>query len=64
MSRGAGDWVIPTGMILLGLLGFIGWVMNIVAIAHQCCTPLTGVMVLRIVGIFIAPLGSVMGWFV
>jgi hypothetical protein len=41
--------------------GFIGWVMNIVTIATTF-TELTGLMIIRIVGIFIAPLGAVLGY--
>lgn len=39
-----------------------GWVMNIVTIAHSSFDVLTGMLVLRIVGIFVAPLGAVLGW--
>lgn len=57
----------PELMILVWIVivgaGVIGWVMNIVAIVHTCCTPLTGMLVVRIVGIFVAPLGAVLGYF-
>lgn len=39
-----------------------GWVMNIVAIAGSNFSDLTGILILRIVGIFVAPLGTVMGY--
>lgn len=45
------------------LAGMIGWVLNLVAIAQTCCTPFDGMMVLRIVGIFLAPIGAVVGYF-
>jgi hypothetical protein len=47
-------------LALLGV-GVFGWVFNIVAIARA--ETITGLVVLRIVGIFIAPLGAVLGWF-
>lgn len=48
-------------IIVIG--GLIGWVLNIVTIAGSSFTPLTGLLVLRIVGIFVAPLGAVLGYF-
>lgn len=39
----------------------IGWIMNIVAIAHL--TAFSGMAVLRVIGVFLAPLGGVLGWF-
>lgn len=41
----------------------VGWVMNIVDLFYQSFEPLTAVAVLRVVGIFILPLGAVMGFF-
>jgi hypothetical protein len=39
-----------------------GWIANIVAIAYSNFSEITGVLVLRIAGIFIAPLGAVLGY--
>ena len=39
-----------------------GWAANIFMLADGSFDPLTGVMVLRCVGIFVAPLGAVMGY--
>lgn len=52
---------------ILGVIAFMfamgaGWVMNILEIVNQCCEPLTGLMVIRIIGIFVAPLGAVLGY--
>lgn len=41
----------------------IGWIINIVELFHLEAI-LSGEGALRIVGIFIVPLGSIMGWFV
>ena len=46
-------------LALLGV-GVFGWVNNIIALASA--ETITGLIVLRIVGIFIAPLGAVLGW--
>ena len=53
------DW---GAFIWLGLviLGGIGWVLNIVEIAHA--EIVNGFVMLRVVGIFMFPLGAVLGW--
>lgn len=59
----------PTGgivalLIYLALVvtSISGWVMNIITIAGSSFDSITGILVLRVVGIFIAPLGAVLGW--
>lgn len=49
------------GLILL-LAGCIGWIRNLIQLFSASFDPLTGEVVLKIIGIFIAPLGAVMGW--
>lgn len=39
-----------------------GWIANIVTIAHSNFSEITGMLVLRVVGIFVAPLGVVLGY--
>lgn len=39
-----------------------GWVMNIVILAGSTFDPITGLLVLRAIGIFVAPLGVVLGY--
>lgn len=42
----------------------IGWVMNIIALIHAgSLSTLTVLLVLRIIGIFIPPLGAILGYF-
>jgi hypothetical protein len=55
---------IVAALVYLGLAAalFYGWVANIVAIAHGNFSELTGLLVLRVVGIFVAPLGAIMGF--
>lgn len=52
-------------MILLAIAALLGgWCMNIYTIATTPeISPLTGMMVARIIGIFVAPLGGVLGFF-
>lgn len=46
--------------LILALFG--GWIANIVKIFGMSFDPLTAEAVLRVVGIFLAPLGAVMGY--
>lgn len=39
-----------------------GWVMNIIQLYHSSFNDITGQLILRVVGIFVAPLGAVMGY--
>lgn len=50
--------------IILGIwaVGIIGWVMNIVKLFGMINDPITGMAILRGVGIFLAPLGAVLGF--
>jgi len=43
--------------------GTIGWIINIVKIVHHLSEPLTAMMVFRMVGIIVAPLGAILGFF-
>lgn len=48
-----------TGICLI-VAGAVGWVLNIVAIANV--SEFSGMVVLRAVGVFFAPLGAVLGY--
>jgi len=45
-------------LILFG--GIVGWIANIVAIAQA--DYINGMVLVRIAGVFIAPLGAILGW--
>lgn len=45
-------------LIIFG--GIVGWIANIVAIAES--KYISGMVMVRIAGIFIAPLGAILGW--
>ena len=49
-------------IISIWLVGVIGWVLNGVQIVHTLDMPITGLFILKCIGIFVAPLGSVLGW--
>lgn len=48
--------------IVLFFAAIAGWVMNIVTIAHNDFTSITGMLIMRIVGVFIPIIGAVLGW--
>ena len=55
------------GLILayltLLVLGVYGWVNNIITLVQMDTLTLTGMTIARIIGISIAPLGAVLGYF-
>ena len=58
-----GTWLVIAIFLvfLLVLLAIVGWVLNVVALIVVWGDPLTALAVLRIVGIFVVPLGCVLG---
>jgi len=49
--------------ILAAIAPVIGWILNIVKLAGMNFDHINGMMVLRVIGIFMAPLGAVLGLF-
>ena len=47
--------------ILAAIAPVIGWILNIVKLAGMNFDHINGMMVLRVIGIFMAPLGAVLG---
>ena len=50
-------------IVLVWVAAVIGWIMNIVTVAGSSFDVITGILVLRVIGIFVAPLGAVLGYF-
>ncbi len=48
-------------LVLLGITGIAGWVSNIVQIAMTTPFDLSFLTVIKLIGIFIPPLGAVIG---
>ncbi len=44
------------------VMGTIGWVLNIIEIA-KAESIFSGFILVRCIGVFIAPLGGILGWF-
>ena len=47
---------------ILYLLGIIGWVANIVQIVNSISNEITLLLILKCIGIVVAPLGVILGW--
>jgi len=53
------------GLVSIVVMGLMvaGWVKNLFALIGSNFDPITGEVMLRVIGVFIAPIGAVMGWF-
>ena len=47
--------------VVMGLC--VGWFINVAKLLSMEALPLTGLFIVRIIGIFVAPLGGVIGYF-
>lgn len=54
-------WAIYGVIVVLSILGVIGWFINIAKLLSGGWI-ITGEFILRIIGIFAAPLGAIMGY--
>lgn len=61
MGVKAAGWLIAIYLVLI-VSGFVGWVLNVITIA-QSDFVLSGMLVLRCIGVVLAPLGAVLGYF-
>ena len=53
------DALVYTALVIATLYG---WINNIVILAGSTFDPITGLLVLRAIGVFVAPLGVVLGY--
>lgn len=49
-------------LVVFALTAAVGWVLNIVTIAHANFSNIDGMLVIRIIGVFAAPLGAILGY--
>jgi hypothetical protein len=56
-------WPVFLGMLSLIIAIGAGWVMNIVDLLTKDYAAITVEVVVRVVGIFLVPLGAILGWF-
>lgn len=50
-------------LLIVALVGAWGWISNIIKLASMDFGGVTGMLVLRAIGVFVAPLGAVLGFF-
>lgn len=62
MNKQRGYLAIHMTVAVVFLLGLGGWIANIVKLIGSGFDPLTGMVVARAIGIFVAPLGAVLGF--
>ena len=49
--------------VLLLIAGAYGWVCNLLLVFHTLDLPMTGMFIARVVGIFVFPVGAILGYF-
>lgn len=57
------DIIATLTVIAIWILACIGWAMNLVKAVGALGDPITGLFVFRWVGIIVAPLGAILGYF-
>ena len=57
-----GSTTVDFAVVIIVLLGVVGWVLNIVKLVELAGGDVTAMFVLRIVGIFVGPLGCILGY--
>ena len=62
MKKQFGYTIIEISVVLFLLVGGFGWVWDIVKLVGMDFDHITGMLVVRAIGIFIPPLGAVMGY--
>ena len=62
MKKQFGFTVVEMLVVVLILVGGTGWIWNIVKIVGSDFGAITGMLVMRVIGVFVAPLGCVLGF--
>ena len=55
---------LSAGILMVTVLGasFYGWLMNIIKVVELADQVITGMFILRLIGILLAPLGAILGY--
>lgn len=64
MKQGNTELYAMLAIILLWVVAVVGWGLNIIKLIGIASDPITGMFIIRSIGIFVAPLGSILGLFV
>jgi prepilin-type N-terminal cleavage/methylation domain-containing protein len=62
MEKQRGFTAVELLVVVLFVAGAGGWIANIVKLVGMSFDQITGMLVVRAIGIFVAPLGAVMGF--
>lgn len=62
MKTQKGFTIVELITVIVAFVGFGGWIANIVKLVEIVSDPITGMFILRCVGIFVPPLGAIMGF--
>ena len=62
MKKQSGFTALELMAVIVVVLGVGGWIANIVKLVGMNFDHITGLLVVRAIGIFLAPLGAVMGF--
>lgn len=62
-SSALGDFIYSLAVLSIIVFLVGGWILNIIALIAMIDGGVTAAFVLRVVGVFIAPLGAILGWF-
>ena len=62
MKRQRGFTLVELMLVVLVLLGAGGWIANVVKIVGTGFADLNGLFIARCIGVFLAPLGAVLGF--
>ena len=63
MKKQIGFTIIELLVLLVVLAGGFGWCWNIVKLIGMNLDPITGLLVVRAIGIFVFPVGMIVGYF-
>ena len=62
MNKQRGSTLVGVFFIVLWVAAIVGWVLNGIEIIKIVNEPIAGMFILRCIGIFVAPLGAVLGY--
>ena len=62
MKKQLGFTIVEVLVVVLVLVGGTGWIWNVVKIVGSDFGAITGMLVMRVIGVFVVPLGCVLGF--
>lgn len=56
------EGILALAIAVVGVGGATGWILNIVKLCHSSFQPINPLLVLRFIGVLVAPLGAILGY--